>query len=260
MHTLRIMLKLCELNFKRLLLFRASFIISLMLMTAWVGAYIVLIETIFYHTPELAGFSKGEVLLVMGFYYLVQNLSDIFFKDNFEDFGETVRRGGLDLKLTKPASPRLLSFFWEIRFDHIAGLILTGFLFIYAFTEMVRPISILFFTVALLMSLISTVLNYSILSLIATLTFWVTRNETFNVLIFNVSQLARYPRQIYSGAVGKVLTFGIPLALISSIPAEIALDIAPPSLVLFFIAITAFFYLVSRIIWNIGLRRYTSAS
>ncbi|MBI2453697.1 ABC-2 family transporter protein [Candidatus Peregrinibacteria bacterium] len=235
---------------KKLLVYRASFLISLALMSMWVGAYATLIEVIFYHTDTLAGWNKGSVMLVMAYYYLIQNISDIFFKENFEHFGEVMRRGDLDFRIVKPAPVRLLVFFWEIRFDHAAGLIPTGLLFFYAFKNLPEALSFSSFLLGLLASAASVILYFSILSFIATLTFWIERNDTFNTLIFNVSQLSRYPRQIYRNTVGKLLTFGIPVALIASIPAETALKFESGSV----------FFLFSRLFWHYGLRRYTSAT
>lgn len=260
MKTIKIFLKICELNLKKLLIYRASFAISLVLMGIWVLAYVTLIEVIFSHTKTLAGWHKGEVLLIMTFYYFIQNIADIFFKDNFEDFGENMRRGELDFKLVKPTSPRLLAFFWEIRFDHIAGIVATGFLFAHAWRSLEKIPSLPFLGLAFMFLFVSIILYYSILSFIATLTFWVERNETFNTLIFNVSQLSRYPRQIYSHIVGKILTFGIPLALIATIPVEVAVRFQNGYLPLFFIASTAIFYGLSRLFWYYGIRRYTSAN
>ena len=260
MKTLKIFLKLCDLNLKKLLVFRTSFYISFVLMSVWVLAYIVLIEVIFYHTSSLAGWNKGQVLLIMAMYYLVQNCADIFFKDNFEDFGEMIRKGELDFKIVKPAPVRLLAFFWQIRFDHVAGLIVTCGLFYYALRSMQFQIDPAFFLISLLFVGVSLVLYFSILSCIATLTFWVQRNETFNVLIFNVSQLSRYPRQIYRHLIGKILTFALPLALISSVPAEIALQFRNSPLPLYFIIITIVFYIAGRLFWNYGLKKYTSAN
>lgn len=260
MKTLKIFFKLCELNLKKLLVYRASFFVSLLLMSMWVVAYFTLIEVIFTHTKSLAGWNKGSVLLMMSFYYLVQNIADIFFKDDFEHFGEAIRWGELDFKLVKPVSPRLLSFFGEIRFDHAASLIPTGLLFIYAFQNLPEKITLTFFLAGLFFTAVSLVFYFTILSFIATLTFWVQKNDTFNTLIFNVSQLARYPRQIYRGIIGKILTFGVPLALIASIPAEVALRFENSPLPLVFVGITILFYILGRVFWNLGLKRYTSAS
>lgn len=260
MKTAKIFLKLCEINIKKLLIYRVSFFISLLLMSVWVIAYVILIEVIFYHTTSLAGWNKGQVLLIMSFYYIIQNFSDIFFKDNFENFGESVRRGELDFKLVKPVSTRMLSFFWEMRFDHIAGIIISITLLFYSLRELHFSVSPWMLGFGLLFIIFSLILYYSILSIIGTLTFWVQRNDTFNTLIFNISQLSRYPRQIYINLIGKILTFGLPIALIASVPSEIALQFNNGLLPYFFIGITAFFYTSALLFWHYGLRRYTSAN
>ncbi|MEK7523584.1 MAG: ABC-2 family transporter protein [Patescibacteria group bacterium] len=260
MKTLKIFLKLCELNLKKLLIYRASFFISLALMGMWVMAYVILIEVIFYHTSTLAGWNKGSVLLVMSFYYFVQNLSDIFFKENFEQFGDNLRRGELDFNIVKPAPLRLLTFFREIRFDHAAGLLITSGLFTYAFKNLPAPISVNHLLLGFIFALVSVVLYFSMLSIISTITFWIQKNDTFSALIFNVTQLSRYPRQIYRQIVGKILTFALPLALLGSLPAEVAVQFENGSLPIIFIGITIGFYFLGRIFWEYGLTKYTSAN
>jgi ABC-2 type transport system permease protein len=229
-------------------------------MTIWVGSYVGLIFVIFSHTDTLAGLSRGHVLLVMTFYYLIQNIADIFFKDNFEEFGEKVRRGLIDFDLVKPVPIRMMAFFRQMRFDHISGLIITGVLFYVALRDIGEPINIGAFSLGLFYSLISVVLYWSILSIISTFVFWVSKNDAFRALIWNASQVARYPRQIFNGIVGKIFTYGLPLAVLASIPAEITTSFQQDSLKWYVIGLTLFFYLLSLVFWRYGLRKYSSAS
>lgn len=247
-------------NAKKLLIYRGSFIVSLALLSVWVATYVILIEVIFSHTPTLSGWSKGEVLLITSFFYFIQNISDMFFKDGFEEFHESVRRGELDFKLTKPASSRLLLFFGEMRFDYLGGLIPTSFFFIYAIKNIQFSVSVIDFFYGFSLAFFSIVLYFSILSIIATFAFWLHRNTALNTLIFNVTQVSRYPRQMYGNVVAKIISFGIPLALLASIPAEVTVRFNNGYMPVFFVAITAFFYALSKFFWHYGLRKYTSAN
>lgn len=257
---MNIFLKLCELNFKKMLAFRASFYISLVLMGMWVAAYAILIEVIFYYTKTLSGWTKGEVIIILAFYYLIQNIADIFFKDNIEHFGQAVRRGELDFRVTKPVSLRLLSFFWEIRFDQLAGLVITALLFWYGLANLSYVPTIVHTLAGIGVVCVSVVFYYSLLTIIASLTFWIEKTDTFNILIFNLSQLSRYPRAMYTDIFGKFLTFVVPMGLIASVPAEIALRSVDYTSLLVLLGLTAIFYLISRIVWYYGIRRYTSAN
>ncbi len=260
MHALSIFFKLCDLNLKKMLVYRTSFWISFVLMAMWVAAYFTLIEVIFYHTPTLAGWNKGQVMIIMSCYYYIQNISDIFFKDVIEDFGDIVRRGELDHLLTKPTSSRLLAFFRGMRFDHLASLVATTAMLIYGLNQVEEPITFLNALAGVGLMGFSLILYFSILSLMSTVVFWVEKNDTFSVLIFNVSQVSRYPRQIFTGVVGTVLTYGLPLALLASVPAEAILGRSIGSIVMLLVVLTAIFYILSAVMWRVGLRRYTSAN
>lgn len=260
MQNLRTFLQLCKMNFSLMLIYRVSFFISLVLMLFWVFAFTLLVEVIFLHTDTLVGWGKGEVLLILGFYYLLQNIGDIFYKDNFERFGLVLRRGEFDFAITKPVSSRVLSFFRIIRFDHAAGLFVTATLFIYALKNISAPVSWYMLFFGFLFSIVASVLYYYILTLVATLAFFIEKNETFNVLIWNVSQVSRYPRQIYRAFIGKILTYGIPLALLASLPAEVAVQFKHGPLPFIFILLVFLFSIMSHILWKVGVKHYRSAA
>lgn len=229
-------------------------------MGMWVAAYFTLIEVIFYHTNTLAGWSKGQVMIIMSVYYYIQNISDIFFKDVLEDFGDVVRRGELDHLITKPTSVRLLAFFRGMRFDHLASLLATTAMMIYGTYQLTEPITFINVLAGMGLFLFSLLLYFSILSIISTIVFWVEKNETFSVLIFNVSQVSRYPRQIFTGVFGTVLTFGLPVALLASVPAEAVLGHGSMQPVLILMATSIIFFIISTVVWSYGLRQYTSAN
>lgn len=260
MKNVRVFLQLCRMNFSLMLIYRVSFVISLVLMVFWVFAFTLLVEVIFLHTDTLAGWGKGEVLLILGFYYLLQNIGDIFYKDNFERFGLVLRRGEFDFAITKPVSSRVLSFFRIIRFDHAAGLFVTATLFIYALKNISEPVSWYMLFFGFLFSIVASVLYYYLLTLVAVLAFFIEKNETFNVLIWNVSQVSRYPRQIYRAFIGKILTFFIPLALLATLPAEVAIQFQNGALPWIFIILVLVFAMISHVFWKLGVKHYRSAA
>jgi len=247
-------------NLKQLLVYRANFFISVILMGAWVGAYVILIEVIFFHIDSLAGWSKGETLLILSFYYLLQNLSDLFFKDNIESFDDTVIHGELDFLIVKPAPTRMLAFFWRIRWDQVGSVIITLFLFTYAFQNLAQPLSPGYFLIGLSMVLVSFILYFSLLTMIASSTFWIGRNNSLRTIVFSITQLSRYPRQIYGKIFGLIFSSFIPMALLATIPAETALAQPIGILIAFFIGITILFSALSQWVWLRGLKRYSSAN
>lgn len=255
----RVFLKLCSMNFRVLLMYRASFLISFAIMGVWIVSFVMLILIIFEHTETLGGFHRGEVLLILTFYYLFQSLSDIFFKDNFEGFGLVVRRGLFDFHLIKPLPSQFSTFFHTMRFDHIAGLLLAIAMFFFSIPKLEAPLEIHYFIIGLLLSLISSWIYFSLLLIIATLVFWISKNETIANLIWHMSQISRYPRTIYGNIFQKIFTFGLPLALLASLPAEVSIALGSKSLVFTFLLLAVFFSILSNLFWKMGIKRYTSA-
>lgn len=250
---------LVKINLKRLFEYRALFFVECFTMVLWSLAYILLIEVIFLNTPTLAGWTKSQALLILAFYYSFMTTAEIFFIDNFERFALNLRRGNLDLALTKPVSSRLLVFFQYMQFQDTSHYVMTIMLFIYAIRDLPQPIDPLFFLGGLLMVIPAAILNFCMHSVAATIAFWVERSDTLNTLMWNFRQTAKYPRQIYQGFFQQLFTFLIPFAVLSTVPAETAMKIPQPWYIFLLIALTLVFFYVSRWFWNKGLKKYSSA-
>lgn len=250
---------LIKLNFKNFTIYRTNFYISFVGTLLWTAAYVIFIEVIFQHINTLAGWDKGGMLLIMSFYYLFQNVGNVFFRDNFENFGDAMRQGQLDLVLTKPAPLKMLLFFNKIRMDSLAAFIINIFLFAYAIRELSTPISIEYFILGIIYTGISIIFFFYFLLFVTTFTFWFQKNETLNTIIWNLLQIGRYPRQIYQDIAKIFFVFLIPLALVASIPTEIALRFGSWKMAVYFIGVTIVFAIISNIFFHYGLKQYSSA-
>jgi ABC-2 type transport system permease protein len=113
---------------------------------------------------------------------------------------------------------------------------------------------------AFLISLVAgVVVFYAVMLFFSSLVLW--NNAFLFTWLFNgFFQLARYPVGIYPGWLRLMLTWVIPIAIMTSVPAQ-ALRGEVTALTLFGTAATAGGLLViSSLIFRCGLRRYASAS
>jgi len=251
---------LLRVNVKYFLEYRISLLISLFLTFFWVLSYIVFVEVIFHNIDSLAGLNKGQVLLILSFYYLFTTIANIPYRDNFENFAETMRRGELDFILVKPVPHRMMCFLHKMRLDFLSSFAIVAMTMIYAYQFLEESVSLIPLLIGILYSIIGSVIFYSLLSIIASLAFWVSKNDTLGVLIWNFSQIARYPRGIFSESIQKIFTFILPFALLANIPAEITAQIIEPKMMLYTILTTVLIYIFSLLLWNTGIKRYSSAN
>jgi ABC-2 type transport system permease protein len=85
---------------------------------------------------------------------------------------------------------------------------------------------------------------YSFWLILATLSFWFVRVENILVIFQSMYEVGRWPVSLYPGWLRYGLTFIVPVAFATTIPAELA----------------AVLLLVSRGFWRLGLRRYSGTS
>lgn len=242
------------------MIYRINFLITLVSMGFWIIIYVLFFEVLFLHIDNLAGWTKSELLIFLGFYYFSQAIGNVFFRESFEQIGEEIRRGNLDQALIKPASTQVLIFFRAIRFDHIIDFFLVFILFAYAFATGDIVASPTLFGLGLILAILGNFLFYGILICITSLLFFVEKLDGLASLMWHASQISRYPRQIFTGIGKTIFQFVIPLSLIVSLPSELALGKIDMNLLLFLIFITIFIFTFGNIIFRIGLGKYTSSN
>jgi ABC-2 type transport system permease protein len=94
----------------------------------------------------------------------------------------------------------------------------------------------------------------------ASTAFWVVRLDNLVYLLGSIFDVARWPVQIFRGMWRVVFTFVIPVALMTTFPAMALLGKGSVRLTLATIAGALVMLAVSRTVWRIAIRNYTSAS
>ena len=260
MHTFKTFLKLISTNIKKNMIYRANFMVTLLGVSLWMTMYVLFFEVLFGHVDSIAGWQKGEVFVFLAFYYIVQGLASTFYKEGFEVFDRKLIRGELDPLLTKPVPSQMLFFFSNVRIDHVLDVLLAFFIFAYA--SLTTDLSLTLGNLALssVHLIASTVLFYHLMLCMILPVFIFERIEVISSTFWNVSQITRYPRQIFTGAGRVVVQFIFPIALLGAIPAEIALGKAEPIWSLLLFALTFIFILIGNASYKYGLSLYNSAN
>jgi ABC-2 type transport system permease protein len=103
------------------------------------------------------------------------------------------------------------------------------------------------------------VILYSIWILVVSLAFFVVKVDNLTYLFSSIYDAARWPAQVFRGALAFVFTFVIPLALMTTYPALALMGRLAVSRALGAGAIAAAFAFVARRVWLYAVAHYTSA-
>ena len=240
--------------------YRANFFIQLFQSFLELGAAIAGVAVVFSHTDELGGWRQAELIALLGVYFLVGGFIRTLIQPSMQRFMEQVRLGTLDFTLTKPEDAQLLVSIQQVQIwkltDVVLGLITLG-VALARLDRQIGPGGALVFGTALLAG---GAIVYSFWLILATCAFWFVRVENILVIFQSMYEAGRWPVGIYPGWLRLSLTFLVPVAFATTVPAEALAGRLTPATLFGAIALAAALITASRLFWRIGLRHYSGAS
>jgi ABC-2 type transport system permease protein len=240
--------------------YRINFFLQLIQSLLTVGTGLVILAVVFSKTDDLGGWTRPQLLAVMGVFTLVGGVIRTFIQPNMQRVVEDVREGKLDHALTKPADAQLLVSIREVRFWQLTDVLVGLVVLAVAVAQVVPAMKwqhLLTFVALLLSGLVSI---YCFWLMLASASFWLVRINEVQELFDGLYRAGAYPVGIYPGWLRYGLTFIIPLAFAITVPSEAVTGKLAWQSVTVMIGFTIVLMLVSRWCWKRGLRRYGGAS
>lgn len=259
MSTIRVLRALWQINVVGELQYRANFIASF-LGTAFRIAMALLTLAIFFgHTERLGGWDFWEVVVLLGVFNALSGVIEAVLRPGIGELAGEVRSGQLDLILTRPVDAQLYASFRQLdiwRFsDVVLGLALSGYALVrIGHIPSVGAVSAFVVTLAAAVAVV-----YSLWVSLMSLAFWFVAVENLSVLFDAVYEAARYPVTAYPGALRFVFVYLLPIAWTTTIPSAALTGRLNPATALGAAGVGAAALLLSRLLWRMALRQYTSA-
>jgi ABC-2 type transport system permease protein len=240
--------------------YRVNFFIQLLQSLISLAVGLISLALVFSYTDELGGWTRPELLLVMGIYILMGGVINAFIQPNMNRVLSEIQDGSLDFALMKPVDSQTLVSLRELGFwsltDVIVGLVVVGV----ACTELQQQVGLwqaLGFAAALMLG---GSMLYCFWMIVTSVAFWVIRLNDF-VLVFQALYAAgRWPVGIYPNWLRIGLTFLVPVGFAITVPAEALTGRLTAMTLLGAFALAVFFAALARLIWTFGVRRYSGAS
>ena len=240
--------------------YRVEFLFEAITIVFWSAATFVPLFVVFDRSDAVEGWTFPESLLVLGFFLLVKSLYEGAVNPSLLQVVEHIRKGSLDFVLIKPADAQFLVS--TAKFEPsalVGGTAAVGLLAWASSRAGAEPTLEGIVSMGLLLG-VSVVLLYSFWILVVSAAFYVVRIDNLGYLLGSVLDFGRWPASIWRGALHVVFTFVIPLALMTTWPAEALLGRLGLTEALGAVVGTLAFAFVARRIWLAALGRYTSAS
>jgi ABC-2 type transport system permease protein len=239
--------------------YRVNFFIQLVQTVLTLGTGLIILAVVFAHTDELAGWSRPQLLAVMGVFTLVGGLIRTFVQPNMQRVVQEVRDGKLDYAITKPADSQTLVSVRDVRVWQLVDVLAGAAVLTVALFQLhgVAATDLVAFLALLTVGMVSI---YCFWLLLATASFWLVRVDEVQELFDGLFRAGQYPVTVYPAWLRYGLTFLVPLAFAITVPSEAATGRLTWWAVIVSIAATIVLMALSRWCWKRGLRRYGGAS
>lgn len=251
----------------REMIFKSNFLLWIIVELLWFALQLSFIGVLYLHTDHIGSWTKWQVVMLIGASHFIQQLYQAFFLINCTNLSELVRTGKLDFLLLLPVNTRFVVSLRQVDLGAFvnAAFALATIGYALRMAYVTHEISALptvvqlfgFFTLCI----VGIVVHYSLMFLLAAISFWTVRAQGIVWGYYNLFNIARMPDEAFRGVFKAVFTFAIPMLLVSNVPARVLVKPATSlkwSLLLLAMSVVCF--AISEWGWRASLRRYTSAS
>ena len=244
------------------LAYRSEFFIRLLYSLLNLATAILSISVLFQQVQHIHGWTFASTLALLGVYLLLSALRGLVFEPSFDALaglnGE-IWKGTFDFTLLRPVPVQFMVSFrrWNIYalFELVYGLGVLGI----AVQQLHRVLSwwqVGEFVVTLI---ISVAVLYAVLLLFSSLIFW-SPGFLFTWLFNALFQMARYPTDVYPYWIKFLLTWLIPVGIMTTVPAQALSGTLVPGEIAVVACLVSILIVLASFIFQRGLRHYASAS
>ncbi len=241
--------------------FKINFLLWIVVEICWFALQLCFVGVLYLHTDSIAGWSRWQVVLLIGASHFIQQLFQAFFLVNCTHLSELVRTGKLDFLLLLPVNTRFVVSLRQLDLGAFVNAATAVAVMVYAAVQLELQPTLPQLAGFLLLCFAGVLIHYALMFLLATISFWTVQAQGIVWVYYNLFNVARLPDRAFTGWFRVVFTFAIPMLLVSNVPVKLlAGTLASPAEILLLLAMVVLCLAVSEAVWRFSLRRYTSAS
>lgn len=260
LHYLKIWLASVRYSVSRTLMFRFDFLLWASVEVLWMAVNLLLVTVIYAHTDEVAGWTKYEMMLLVGTAMLIQRFLMGFFWSSLFELARNIRTGYFDFFLAQPGNIMFMATTRKLDLDGLMNSILATAVVIYSAWQLDLHPSVFDVVMYAFMIGCGVLIHYSAMLTVVSLGFWITNAQGLEGSYFSMFEFSRLPRQAFKGVAQILFVWTLPVVIVSNVPAQTLLHGFQPVYALWLLAATAFWFGLATFVFNRGLRRYSSAS
>ena len=252
---------LCRNSVMRDMQFKANFLLWLVVEMLWFGLQITFISVIYSHTDHIGTWSRYEVIFLIGAANFIEQLFHAVFLNNITQLSEHIRTGRLDFMLLLPVNSRFLISLRTMDLGSYVSTLAAISVMVYAGVQLNLQPTLIQCAGFLLMCVCGIMIHYSLMFILASISFWTIKAEGFAWGYYNLFNVARLPDSAFKGGFKAFFTFAVPMLLVANIPTKFFIQkMESPMEIVSLIVMMMVCLMASEAMWRFAMRHYNGAS
>lgn len=246
-------------SIKRELAFRTNFVFQLLIVASTTLSALVSIGIVYTQTETLGGWNRGESIVLLGTYLVIGGVLATFIEPNVLWFSEQITNGRLDDILLRPVPSLFLATLGNHAPTRLLQVLAGTLVIPLGLFESGNAPRLWHIVSWITMMSAAIAITWATRTMLTVIALWAP-SLTLDVVYDAAWQFGRYPVSIYKQPFRFALTYVVPLAFITTLPAQalargIDIEVLLAGMAFAVVAIVAV-----QTAWKVGLRRYTSAT
>ncbi len=255
---MKLFLNYLSLHLKISLEYKSSFIMGLISQILVMFVELFTVYALFLKFKLLDIYNPYELLLGFSTLWLGYSIVELFGR-GFDHFSKLIVNGNFDILLIRPTNLFIQICGSDICYEKTGRVLIALVMYIYSAIMVVNHFTFLKVILLILMILGCITIILSIFIIGATFCFVTIQGLEFvNIFTNGTRQVCQYPIKIYNKIVVLFFSTVIPVALVNFFPIEYLTDKNSNILYVFMPMLTIIMFFISKIIFNIGLKKYCS--
>jgi ABC-2 type transport system permease protein len=241
------------------LAYRMDFFLSVLTMTLATVFGMAVVFLIFRRVPEIVGWNFTEILLLYGFSLLPLSLFNMLSINLYYFSDLYIVQGKFDQVLLRPLNSLFQILFEKFRLEAVGDTVLGLFVVVSCARRLNLHLGLADWLFLALASVCGAALYISVFLMLTSVSFWMEDRVGVIPPVYNMLAFGRYPLDIYGGFIRFLLSWVVPFGFASFYPTAHLLrkDVCQVYAYLLPL-VTSAFLATAILVWNRGVRNYTS--
>lgn len=242
----------------KLVEYRSDFMLWSFVSLMWTVFNFFFLSLLFQINDTVAGWTKHELYVLLSVYTMLDAFTWSVFYPNMTAYTDKVFSGELAQFLVKPVNTIFLLLSSNSNLHNLPRFVIGSAMLWYSLRQLGSRITIPSFIHFIIFFSTSLIFMYALWFIFATGAFWVERLSNINEIVPGFRRLYQFPRTIYTGIFGAIVSFVIPVALVTTIPTEQLLSRDSGIIMVYFAFYTLLLCMFAIKFFSISVRRFAS--